>query len=83
MVKKGRSVFVTAPRPLVTGNCPANTKVGDLIVLLTRVLMPLVLREVPGSDDYQLIGFALVDALMSGQGWGDVVQDDLQEFGLC
>ncbi|KAK1853144.1 heterokaryon incompatibility protein [Colletotrichum chrysophilum] len=83
MAKKGRSVFVTAPHPLATGNCPANTKVGDVIFLVAGVPMPLVLREVSGSDNYQLIGFALVDALMWGQGWGAVVEDDLQEIALC
>ncbi|KAF9882295.1 hypothetical protein CkaCkLH20_00331 [Colletotrichum karsti] len=83
LANKSRTVFVTAPHPLAVGNCPVGTQVGDVIALVSGVPMPLVLREVAESGDYQLIGFAVVEAMTRGLAWKDAHEDDLEEILLC
>ena len=49
------------------GLCPPHTKQGDLICILWGARSPFVLRRMPDTENFQLVGECYVDGLMYGE----------------
>ena len=49
------------------GLCPPHSKQGDLICILLGARSPFVLRRIPNTENFQLIGQCYVDGLMYGE----------------
>lgn len=49
------------------GLCPPHSKQGDLICILWGARSPFVLRPVPNTENFQLLGECYVDGLMYGE----------------
>lgn len=63
------------------GKFPEEAVVGDIIVLIWGVTMPMILRKY--SKHYPLVGFSDVEGMMSGQLWQYVKIEELEEIILC
>lgn len=61
---RGRRLFSTETRYLGLG--PANTKVGDVVVVLYGGRVPFILRPTT-NHKYNLVGYAYVSGIMDGE----------------
>jgi hypothetical protein len=65
---KWKSSFLTNEKGY-EGITPAPVQAGDLIVLISGLRVPMVLRGV--GEGYQVIGMAEVKGIMDGEAWDD------------
>lgn len=64
-VNGGRRLFRTAKKLL--GLCPQSARVRDSVWILHDTIIPFVLRPVPGSESFQLVGESYVHGFMHGE----------------
>ena len=50
-----------------TGASPALVETGDVVILISGLCVPMVLR--PRSDGLEVVGMAEVDGIMNGEAW--------------
>ncbi|CAM1504891.1 Fc.00g024820.m01.CDS01 [Cosmosporella sp. VM-42] len=64
------------------GNCPAGTRVGDAVVLVSGVSLPLILRRNQNDRAWGLQGFAEFESnsIMRGSVWRKVQRSGLDEI---
>lgn len=71
------------------GNCPAGTNIGDEIVLLSGVKLPVILRGIGGEHGYRFIGYAIMESrdVMVGRRWTTLFSEsqgaNIARFILC
>ena len=53
------------------GITPGPVQAGDLVVLISGLRVPIVLRGV--DEGYQVVGMAKVEGIMDGEAWDDEV----------
>ena len=63
------------------GKFPEEAVVGDIIVLIWGITMPMILRKY--GKHYRLVGFSDVEGMMSGQLRQYVKIEELEEIILC
>lgn len=49
------------------GASPAPTEIGDIVVLISGLCVPMVLR--PRLEGFEVVGMAEVDGIMNGEAW--------------
>ncbi len=64
-VNGGRRLFRTANNLLEL--CPQSARVRDSVWILHDTIIPFVLRPVPGSESFQLVGESYVHGFMHGE----------------
>ena len=67
---KWKSSFLTNEKGY-EGITPGPVQAGDLIVLISGLRVPMLLRGV--GEGYQVIGMAEVKGIMDGEAWDDKV----------
>ncbi len=79
-----RQLFRTKDDLLGFGPHPAlgRTEVGDQVWIIKDARVPFILRPVPGSDDFELVGESYVHGVMRGEAVEGRQEEDFQTIGL-
>ena len=63
------------------GVCSGDVQEGDRLILISGLTLPVILRQ--DATSTRLVGVAMVNYIMEGQGWDPRWQEqDLEEFFL-
>jgi len=65
---------------VAVGNCHKHVRVSNIIALVSKVAMPLVLKEQEGS--HRLIGGSIINGLMRGKGLENLAEEELEDIVL-
>jgi hypothetical protein len=60
-----------------------DARLGDHIFLLSGCSMPVVLRSMPDTDTYTVVGHSYIDGAMNGEVWERYGESDLIPVHLC
>ncbi|KAH8900257.1 HET-domain-containing protein [Thozetella sp. PMI_491] len=64
------------------GFTPYDASAGDTVALLSGVSLPMVLRQVQGQVQYEVVGPAFLPAMLEGQVWRDLDPNGLEVIEL-
>ena len=77
----GRAMFVTSKGFI--GLAPWNAQQGDVISVLLGGCTPFILRQIPGTEQYSLVGEAYVYGIMGGELFsGEIEHPRMRAFDL-